>query len=138
MSVAAALRSNAIEIGPRVALHTLNRLGYGPRPADVRRVLARGVEKYVDEQLNPGPDAELETRLRPFGTLNYPIRQVLSLYNADNRAIGPIIDEFQTAKLIRSAHGQNQLQEVLVDFWFNHFNVFIGDGFARFSVMAYE
>jgi uncharacterized protein (DUF1800 family) len=138
MSVAAALRSNAIEIGPRVALHTLNRLGYGPRPADVRRVLARGVEKYVDDQLHPGPDAELDTRLRPLGTLDYPIRQVLSLYNADNRAIGPIVDEFQTAKLIRSAHGQNQLQEVLVDFWFNHFNVYIADGFARFSIMAYE
>ena len=138
MSVAAALRSNAIEIGPRVALHTLNRLGFGPRPADVRRVLARGIERYVDDQLHPGPDPELETRLRPFATLNYPIRQVLSLYNADNRAIGAIVDELQTAKLIRSAHGQNQLQEVLVDFWFNHFNVFIGDGFARFSVMAYE
>jgi uncharacterized protein (DUF1800 family) len=138
MSVAAALRSNAIEIGPRVALHTLNRLGYGPRPADVRRVLARGLEKYVDEQLHPGLDPELDTRLRPLATLNYPIRQVLSLYNADNRAIGPVVDEFQVAKLIRSAHGQNQLQEVLVDFWFNHFNVFIGDGFARFSVMAYE
>ncbi len=65
MSVAAVLRSNAIDIGPRAALHTLNRLGYGPRPADVRRVLARGLEKYVDDQLHPGPDAELDTRLRP-------------------------------------------------------------------------
>jgi uncharacterized protein (DUF1800 family) len=138
MSVAAVLRSNAIEIGPRVALHTLNRLGYGPRPADVRRVLARGIEKYVDDQLHPGPDAELDVRLRPLATINYPISQVLSVYNADNRAIGPLVDEFQAAKLIRSAHGQNQLQEALVDFWFNHFNVYIADGFVRYSIMAYE
>jgi uncharacterized protein (DUF1800 family) len=138
MGVAAVLRSNAIEIGPRVALHALNRLGYGPRPADVRRVLARGLERYVDDQLHPIPDAELDTRLRALTTISYPIRQVLSIYNADNRAIGPMIDEFQTAKLIRSAHGQNQLQEVLVDFWFNHFNVYIADGFVRYSIMAYE
>src|SRR5687767_5867950 len=138
MGVAAVLRSNAVEIGPRVALHTLNRLGYGPRPADVRRVLARGLEKYVDNQLHPGPDAEVDTRLRALSTIHYPLSQVLSIYNADNRAIGPLIDEFQAAKLIRSAHGQNQLQEVLVDFWFNHFNVYFADGFTRYSFMAYE
>ena len=138
MSVSAALRSNAIDIGPRAALHTLNRLGYGPRPADVRRVLARGLEKYVDEQLHPGPDAELDIRLRPLTTLGYPVSQVLSIYNADNRAIAPLIDEFQSAKLIRSVHSQNQLQEALVDFWFNHFNVYIQDGFVRYSIMAYE
>ena len=138
MSVAAALRSNAIDIGPRAALHALNRLGYGPRPADVRRVLALGLEKYVDQQLHPGPDPELEVRLRPLATINYPIPQVLSIYNADNRAIGSLVDEFQTARLIRSAHGQNQLQEALVEFWFNHFNVFIGDGFVRYSIMSYE
>jgi hypothetical protein len=138
MSVAAVLRGNAIDIGPRAARHALNRLGYGPRPADVRRVLARGLEKYLDEQLNPGPDPELDVRLRPLGTLGYSIPQVLSIYNADNRAIGPLIDEFQAARLIRSAHGQNQLQEALVEFWFNHFSVFIGDGFVRYSVMSYE
>ncbi len=138
MSVAAALRSNAIDIGPRAALHALNRLGFGPRPADVRRVLARGLEKYVDDQLHPGPDPELDTRLRPLATLGYPISQVLAIYNADNRAIGPLVDEFQAAKLIRAAHGQNQLQEALVDFWFNHFNVYIADGFVRYSIMAYE
>jgi len=130
--------ANAIDIGPRAALHALNRLGYGPRPADVRRVLARGLEKYVDDQLHPGVDPELETRLRPLGTLGYPISQVLGIYNADIRAIAAIVDEFQAAKLIRAAHGQNQLQQVLVDFWFNHFNVYIADGFVRYSIMAYE
>ena len=138
MSVAAALRQTSIDIGPTVALHALNRLGYGPRPADVRRVLARGLERYVDDQLSPLPDPDLDTRLRPLTTLGYPISQVLSIYNADNRSIGPLIDEFQAAKLIRSVHGLNQLQEVLVDFWFNHFNVYIADGFVRFSAMSYE
>jgi hypothetical protein len=69
VSVVAALRSNAIDIGPRAALFALNRLGFGPRPADVRRVLARGLGRYVDDQLHPGSDPELETRLRPLATL---------------------------------------------------------------------
>jgi uncharacterized protein (DUF1800 family) len=138
MSVAAALRSNAIEIGPTVARFALNRLGYGPRPADVRRVLAMGLEDWLDGQLNPLPDPDLDTRLRGFATLGYPISRVLQIFAADNRAFGQVLDEFLAAKLIRSAHGQNQLQEVLVDFWFNHFNVFIGDGFVRYSAMSYE
>ena len=138
MSVAAAIQATGIDLGPTIALHALNRLGYGPRPADVRRVLARGLERYVDDQLNPLPDPDLDTRLRPLGTLNYPISQVLTIYNADNRSLGPLIDEFQAAKLIRSVHGLNQLQEALVDFWFNPVNVYIADGFVRFSAMSYE
>jgi hypothetical protein len=35
------------------ALHVLNRLGFGPRPGDVDRVLAMGVSAYVDRQLEP-------------------------------------------------------------------------------------
>ena len=40
-------------------LHALNRLGFGPRPGDVERVRAMGLEKWIDEQLNPQsiPDA---------------------------------------------------------------------------------
>src|SRR5688572_26470951 len=138
MSVVSALPSTAIDIGPRAALHALNRLGFGPRPADVRRVLARGLEKYVDDQLHPGPDPEIDIRLRPLTTLGYPVSQVLGTYSADNRAIATLLDELRAAKLIRAAHGQNQLQEVLVDFWFNHFNVYLAEGFARCSIMAYE
>jgi uncharacterized protein (DUF1800 family) len=48
------------------------------------------------------------------------------------------VDEFTTAKVIRAVHGNNQLEEVLVDFWFNHFNVNSNDGFVRYSFMAYE
>ena len=34
----------------------------------------------------------------------------------------------QSAKLLRAVYSQRQLEEVLTDFWFNHFNVFIGKG----------
>ncbi len=41
-------------------------------------------------------------------------------------------------KVIRAAYGQNQLQEVLTDFWFNHFNVSLTKGQSQQFVMTYE
>ena len=35
------------------ALHALNRLGFGPRPGDVDKVLAIGVDKWIAQQLAP-------------------------------------------------------------------------------------
>ncbi len=126
------------DLGPRVAVHLLNRAAFGPRPGDIGRVLNKGLTRWLEEQLDPRPDGQLETRLRGFSTLGYSIPQVLNLYNADQRSIGVILDEFTSAKLIRAVHSENQLQEVLIDFWFNHFNVFVQDGFDRFSISSYE
>jgi uncharacterized protein (DUF1800 family) len=41
-------------------------------------------------------------------------------------------------KIVRAAYGQNQLQEVLTDFWFNHFNVSLTKGQCQQFVMTYE
>ncbi len=46
--------------------------------------------------------------------------------------------ELQSAKLLRAVYSDRQLEEVLTDFWFNHFNVFIGKGADRYLVTAYE
>src|SRR5438093_13507493 len=130
--------SVGVEVGPRVAVHLLNRIGYGPRPGDVERIPGMALERYTQGHLDAPADPELDSRLRGLITLDYPISQVLTLYNADQRSIGVILDELYSAKVIRTVHAQNQLQEVLVDFWLNHFNVYIQDGFARYSTAAYE
>ena len=41
-----------IEIGPRAAVHLLNRIGFGPRPGDVDRILGMGLDRYVQSQLD--------------------------------------------------------------------------------------
>ena len=46
--------------------------------------------------------------------------------------------ELMEAKVLRAALSERQLEEVLVDFWFNHFNVFIGKGQVRQYVTSYE
>jgi uncharacterized protein (DUF1800 family) len=41
-------------------------------------------------------------------------------------------------KIIRAAYGTNQLQEVLTDFWFNHFNVSLTKGASQRFILTYE
>ncbi len=41
-------------------------------------------------------------------------------------------------KLLRAAESQNQLREVMTDFWFNHFNVSQTNGRARPYLLSYE
>jgi uncharacterized protein (DUF1800 family) len=249
------------------AIHALNRLTFGPRPGDVERVLALGVDNWIAQQLAPSQidDRALEARLAPYRTLrmspaemveNFPPSQVLkavaegklpmprdpqlkavyaaglarlndkqakknekAAQNADLLAMNPdeltpsmkeqrqsardhararaldlmeqppetrtqtlaamdaderrgfwralsqddrerltadttpqqrelllsldnpvavVNGELMQAKLLRAAYSERQLQEVMTDFWFNHFNVFIGKGADRYMVTAYE
>jgi len=125
-------------IGPRVARFALDRLGYGPRPDSIDEVLGRGPERWIEDQLAPSPDGSLETRLRPLATLGYSIQETLARYDADQRTIGTALQELRTAHFIRAVHSRNQLEEVLTDFWFNHFNVYEGDSPTRYGIARYE
>jgi len=49
-----------------------------------------------------------------------------------------IVLELSEAKMTRAIYSERQLQEVLDDFWFNHFNVFAGKGPERWFLPAYE
>jgi len=251
------------------ALHALNRLAFGPRPGDVARVTAMGVEKWIDQQLHPDKidDHALDARLQPFRTLrmntreiveNFPppavikaiaegkqsmpsdsarravyeaqleryqqkkeqkqeaanadpssaggsgnaaqmsdeeqarrredrfyadlktedlldlppderMKAILKMSPEDQRAVeaslkGDKRDEFMEgmkpqqretlmalnnpqqvvtselvqSKLLRATYSDRQLQEVMTDFWFNHFNVFIGKGADRYMLTGYE
>ncbi len=49
-----------------------------------------------------------------------------------------IVQELAAQKLSRAVASERQLHEVLVDFWFNHFNVFAEKDKVRWYVTAYE
>jgi len=49
-----------------------------------------------------------------------------------------VAQDLMAAKLFRAVYSQRQLEEVLADFWFNHFNIFIEKGADRYLVTAYE
>jgi len=56
------------------------------------------------------------------------------------RQRGPqaILFDLSGAKLQRAVYSERQLQEVMTDFWFNHFNVFFGKNLDRYLVASYE
>jgi uncharacterized protein (DUF1800 family) len=49
-----------------------------------------------------------------------------------------VLTDLEQAKLLRAVYSERQLEEVLVDFWFNHFNVFAGKGVVRNYIGEYE
>src|SRR5438477_2122213 len=246
------------------AIHALSRLTFGPRPGDSNRVMAMGVDNWIDQQLHPDKidDHALEARLAPLRTLrmdtreiveNFPpdqvikavaegkqslpsdpskravykaqlerfeqkqerkqggadaavapgeawltdderarrreerlyadlraeqildlppdqrMREILKMPPEDQRALAAslkgdkrdeflegmdakqretlmalnnpqqvVVDELVQAKLLRAIYSERQLQEVMTDFWFNHFNVFIGKGADRYLITSYE
>lgn len=56
-------------------------------------------------------------------------------------AAGPaqvVARDLTEAKLLRAVYSNRQLEEVLTDFWYNHFNVFLDKGADRYLVTSYE
>jgi uncharacterized protein (DUF1800 family) len=49
-----------------------------------------------------------------------------------------VLDELRAAKLIRAVHAERQLDELLVDFWMNHFAVYSAKGVDRLLVTGFE
>jgi uncharacterized protein (DUF1800 family) len=63
------------------------------------------------------------------------------LFNAMSSNIGSsyqIINELSQAKLLRAILSERQLQEVMTDFWFNHFNIFIAKDSDQWYTTTYE
>ena len=128
----------AIPVGPRVARFALDRFGYGPRPDSIEALQSRGLERWIEDQLEPGDDRGLAGRLAAFPTLGYSIAQTLQRYEADPRSLALAAQELLSAHFVRAVHGENQLVELLTDFWFNHFNVFGGEQLVRLGLARYE
>lgn len=71
---------------------------------------------------------------------NQKYRQALREYYAQNGLQLPqrITAELQASRILRAVYSERQLQEVMVDFWTNHFNVFAGKGADRWLLPAYD
>jgi uncharacterized protein (DUF1800 family) len=49
-----------------------------------------------------------------------------------------VVNELIQSKLLHAIYSERQLDEVMTDFWFNHFNVFINKGADRYLLTSYE
>ncbi len=123
---------------PRVVDHVLSRIGDGPSSASRERVYALTLRSYIEEQLHPEtiPDPELDAMLEPYGTLGMTVAE-LHVYENNEHDVS-IRDEMKEAKLLRAVYSKRQLEQVLTDFWFDHFNVDAGDGIPGWTLPSYE
>src|SRR5262245_50039216 len=63
-------------------IHVLNRLGFGARPGDIERVRRIGVEKYIDQQLNPSSvdDSVAESKVKSLDVFGMSTAEVFAKY----------------------------------------------------------
>jgi uncharacterized protein (DUF1800 family) len=79
----------------------------------------------------------LRVRLQDSTSLDDEERRRLRRELAE-KAPGRVLGEMTAAKLTRAAFSKRQLEQVMTDFWFDHFNVFWGKGADRWLVADYE
>ncbi len=173
----------------QAAAHLLDRFAYGARPGDVDRVVAIGLDVWLEGQLAGGlADREVDRRLERLRSLAMSTREMIETYpnpgmvirqasregvidgelrredivksaplrgdeamsrdrrhelieyarGKGYRPMRELLGELMVQKLLRARYSENQLTEVLTDFWFNHFNVSLTDNDSRAFVSAYE
>lgn len=166
------------------AAHLLDRLAFGARPGDVDRMVAMGLDPWVERQLRADlPEVALGARLAPLPALALSPAQIASTYppgfavrrmaveagvvtqeeiaaaeagdsagtrrdlrrkigawmeTQDLRPERELIAQSHAQKLLRAVYAENQLAEVLADFWFNHFSVSTTDAQVRSYLLTYE
>jgi uncharacterized protein (DUF1800 family) len=138
-------REPAADLG--AARHLLNRCAFGPRPGDVERVARLGTRRWLDEQLaRPAENPLLEPAMSSLESAYLPPADLVQDWlgddmpdMSDRRALRARtrphfkdhLKRLATAELTRHILSHSQLEEVLVDFWLNHFNVYASKGLVR-------
>ncbi len=133
---------------PPLAVIALNRMGFGPRPGDLRAFhqLANSddarLTKYVDQQLNPASidDSACDAILAAhnFQHLNKPLTQLWSEFRTNKVEWWRPAAELERATLLRAVYSKRQLVEVLADHWHNHFNVYGWDYWIAPTLIHYD
>ncbi|MEM9507068.1 MAG: DUF1800 domain-containing protein [Cyanobacteria bacterium P01_E01_bin.35] len=142
--------------------HVLERLTFGVTSSEIEQLNQKGLETYIQSQLNPQQVAEsssLTSYLAKLDLINQkPIalqkkdsayrqkRRNSQLSDRQNREIGRqifklnnrAVNQSLNAHLARAIYSNRQLQEVMVDFWFNHFNVYLRKGAIKLWINDYE
>ncbi len=130
-------------------VHVLDRLSFGPRPGDIEAVHKQGINNYIKRQLNPDridedpavqqfvttspaltlSSTQLYNQFGPPAIKQAKIDQNLTDSADDQKKLNQIKNDYYKkidkditdAKLMRAIASPRQLQEVMTEFWYNHF-----------------
>ncbi|MFK5955145.1 MAG: DUF1800 domain-containing protein [Planctomycetota bacterium] len=132
------------------AAHVLSRLGYGPRPGEVARVIEMGVDAWLKQQLSyqDALDPRLADRLSEFQTLSMGIAECVSFTATPRNDKATIaeqrlarrknrlpMEELMESVALRAVFSERQATEVMSEFWRNHFNVSFTKGQSIYPQM---
>src|SRR5215472_18654797 len=112
-------------------LHAVDGLTFGPRPGDIAAVKKMGLDAWIDLQLHP-------ERIPENPELDKRVQQTQSTSENSKQGKQAAPAQYAQEKIYRAVYSNRQLQEALVDFWFNHFNVDMSKGADRNLTPAYE
>ncbi len=108
-------------------VHVINRLTFGPTPDLVSHVRAIGPQAFIEAQLNFEQinDSTTDERLSAFDLLAL---SPIEIFEQTEQQRGHIVQQIVGSTLIRALYSPRQLHERLVQFWSDHFNIFLRKG----------
>lgn len=148
------------------AAHAISRLTYGARPGEVTRVTALGVDKWIERQLRPStiPDSAVSIALSSLQSWTADASTLAALGSAATSAgprmmqseggmmmmtdttpvrrvrtlsyLGPA-NEFVAGRIVRAQLSERQLDEVMAEFWLNHFSVYSGKMPSAYAIVVF-
>ena len=110
--------------GTSAELHLLRRISFGPRPGDIEHIRALGLAAFLEEQLNDTALPDIEDRLAGLTLLTASPGDLLQREKDKALNTGQVLGELVVAKFLRALYRPQQLREVMVDFWSDHFNIY--------------
>jgi uncharacterized protein (DUF1800 family) len=95
--------------------------------------------------MQPSPDSPSPMKLNPAtpgagrkDSLSVDPNAVPRAISDDSKRPQRVVEELSMAKVTRAIYSERQLQQVMDDFWLNHFNVFAGKGEVKWYLTSYE
>jgi hypothetical protein len=110
--------------GDGLTFRALQRMTYGPTLAERHHAATIGLQAWVEEQLAPASLADLpgELAVRSLTSLTLEAVDLAAWERHD------VVAELKRGALVRRVCSRRQLQETLVEFWTDHFNISIEKG----------
>ncbi len=150
--------------GDKRIRHLLRRATFGPRPLDVEEVKRLGVDAWLDRQLEPAliPDPEVARRLAGFESVKLSGAEYMKMMDANRPEMAPPGEgedrveaarrrqqelnrlrniarrEIPRAVVLKAIYSERQLQQVMMEFWRNHFNVDVNKDDVRYYIADWE
>lgn len=110
----------------------LNRLTFGPRVEERARFAEIGLQAYIEEQLafDSIDDFSCNLQLSTFNTLDMAANELEAISNQlfENYDREKVPNELRQATILRQLYSKRQLYELMVEFWSDHFNIFVEKG----------